>query len=80
VSWPFLALLALAVAVVVGAEWQRLVRRLGGARFSGEARRTRERQRRKANLKLVSSETEEFEQSVQRDLAELPTIEERDRR
>jgi len=79
VSWPFIVLLALAVAVVVGAEWQRLTSRLGG-RFDGEARRIRERQRRKANLKLVRSETEEFEESVQRDLAELPTIEERDHR
>ena len=74
-SWPFIVLLALAAALLVGAEWQRLAGRLGGDRFSTEARRTRERQRRKANLKLVRSETEEFEQSVQRDLAELPTIE-----
>jgi len=80
VSWPFIVLLALAVAVVIGAEWQRLGNPLSGSRFGGEARRTRERQRRKSNLKLVRSETEEFEESVQRDLAELPTIEERDRR
>ena len=79
-SWPFIVLLSLAVAVVIGAEWQRLAGRLGAGRFTGEARRTRERQRRKSNLKLVRSETEEFEESVQRDLAELPTIEERDRR
>ncbi len=79
-SWPFIVLLALAVAVVIGAEWQRLAGRLGGSRFSSEARRTRDRQRRKSSLKLVRSETEEFEESVQRDLAELPTIEERDRR
>jgi hypothetical protein len=76
VSWPFIVLLAFAVAVVIGAEWERI----GGSRFGGEARQRRERQRRKSNLKLVRSETEEFEQSVQRDLAELPTIEERDRR
>jgi hypothetical protein len=75
VSWPFIVLLALAVALLVGAEWPRLTGRLGRGRFSAEARRTRERQRRKANLKLVRTETEEFEQSVQRDLAELPTIE-----
>jgi len=80
VSWPFLVLLALAVAVVIGAEWPWLAGRFGGGRFGGEARRIRERQRRKANLKLVRSETEEFEESVQRDLAELPTIEERDPR
>ncbi len=79
-SWPFLVLLALAVAVVIGAERPWLAGRFGSARFGGEARRIRERQRRKANLKLVRSETEEFEESVQRDLAELPTIEERDPR
>ena len=79
-SWPFIALLALAVVVVIAAEWQRLGGRVASGRFGTEARRTRERQRRKSNLKLVRSETEEFEQSVQRDLAELPTTKERDRR
>ena len=78
-SWPFIVLLAAAVVVVVAAEWQRLGGRFTG-RFGSEARRSRERQRRKSNLKLVRSETEEFEQSVQRDLAELPTTKERDRR
>jgi hypothetical protein len=79
VSWPFIVLLALAVAVVVAAEWQRLGAGFSG-RFGGEARRSRERQRRKSNLKLVRSEADDFEQSVQRDLAELPTTKERDRR
>ena len=79
-SWPFIVLLALAVAVVIAAEWERLGGRLVSGRFGTEARRTRERQRRKSNLKLVRSESEEFEQSVQRDLAELPTTKERDRR
>jgi len=65
-----IALLALAVAAVVGAEWPRL-----SARHGRDARAGRERARRKAALKLVRSETEEFEASVQRDLAELPTIE-----
>ena len=79
-SWPFIALLACAVVVVIAAEWQRIGGRAMSGRFGNEARRTRERQRRKSNLKLVRSETEEFEQSVQRDLAELPTTKERDRR
>ena len=74
VSWLMIALLALAVAAVVGAEWPRLT-----SRFGAEARARRERVRRKASLTLVRSETEEFEASVQRDLAELPTIEESDR-
>jgi hypothetical protein len=74
VSWPFIVLLALALLLVVGAEWQR-VERLVGA----EGRRERDRRRRKANLKLVRTDEEEFEESVQRDLSQLPTIEERDR-
>jgi hypothetical protein len=65
-----IALLALAVAAVIGAEWPKL-----SARYGREARAGRERARRKAALKLVRSETEEFEASVQRDLAKLPTIE-----
>jgi hypothetical protein len=75
VSWLMIALLALAVAAVIGAEWPRLT-----ARYGGEARAHRERARRKASLKLVNNETEEFAASVERDLAELPTIEESDRR
>jgi hypothetical protein len=74
VSWPWVVLLALGVAVVIGAEWQRLSRLVGA-----DARRQRERSRRKASFKVISSEEEEFAASVERDLAELPTIEERDR-
>jgi hypothetical protein len=79
VSWPWIVLLALAVAVVVGADWQRVGRfttKLAG----GEARKARDRKKRKASLKLIRSEEEEFAESVQRDLADLPTIEEKDRR
>jgi hypothetical protein len=79
VSWLSIVLLAVAVLVLVGAEWPRVE-----ARFGGEARRRRERSRRKASLKLVRtqdevlrSETEEFAASVERDLSRLPTIEER---
>ena len=74
-SWPWIVLLALAVAVVIGAEWPRVGTDVGAA-----ARRQRERKRRKASLKLIRSEEEEFAESVQRDLADLPTIEEKDRR
>ena len=70
-----IALLALAVAAVIGAEWPKVT-----ARFGAEARSGRERARRKAALKVVRSETEEFAASVERGLAELPTIEESDRR
>ena len=64
-----------AVVVVIGAEWQRLAHLVGA-----DARNARERRRRKASLKLIRSEEEEFAESVQRDLADLPTIEEKDRR
>ncbi|MDX6511988.1 MAG: hypothetical protein QOE36_1492 [Gaiellaceae bacterium] len=74
-SWLWTALLALAVLVLIGAEWPRLVR------FAGvERRRNRERERRKSNLRLLrSTEEEEFAASVERDLERLPTIE-RDRK
>ena len=74
-SWPWIVLLVLAVAVVIGAEWSRVGRIVGA-----DARRQHERKRRKATFKVIRSEEEEFAESVQRDLAELPTIEEKDRR
>ncbi|MEX2255412.1 MAG: hypothetical protein WEC34_08235 [Acidimicrobiia bacterium] len=74
-SWLWVALLVLAAAVVIGAEWQRV-----GALVGADARRVRDRNKRKAGLKLIRSEEEEFAESVQRDLADLPTIEETDRR
>jgi hypothetical protein len=70
-----IALLAFAGAAVIGAEWPRL-----SERFGGDARRRRDREKRKASLTIVRSESEEFAASVERDLAELPTIEERDRK
>jgi hypothetical protein len=73
-SWPWVVLLVLAVAVVIGAEWPRV-----GTLVGADARRRRERSRRKARFKVIRSEEEEFAASVERDLADLPTIEERDR-
>jgi hypothetical protein len=73
VGWLMIALLVLAAAAVVGAEWPRV-----SARYGNEARSRRDRARRKGQLKLLRSETEEFEASVARDLEQLPTIEERD--
>ena len=70
-----IALLALAVAAVLGAEWPRL-----SARYGNEARRRRERSKRKSQLKLLRTERDEFEASVSRDLDNLPTIEETDRK
>ena len=74
-SLVWILLLVCAVAVLIAAEWPRLDRWLGV-----EARRGRERQRRKASLKVVRSEEslEEFQASVERDLSRLPTIDKRD--
>ena len=57
---------------MVGAEWSRV------GTLVAPTREARERSKRKASLKLIRSEEEEFAESVQRDLAELPTIEEKD--
>jgi hypothetical protein len=78
VSWPWLVLLVLAAVLAVAVEKPRLDRRFGAA-----ARRDRDRQKRKKQLRVVTSEddeSEEFIRSVQRDLDALPTIEERDRK
>jgi hypothetical protein len=74
VSWLYIALLAAAVVLVAGAEWPRL-----DERFGGEALRRRERARRKAKLHVVDGddEADEFAASVERDLANLPTIDDR---
>jgi hypothetical protein len=72
-SWPWIVLLALAVAVVVAAEWPRLQRVLGS-----EGRKQREREKRKAKLRVINPDDEDFVASVQRDLEALPTIEERE--
>ncbi len=73
VSWLYIALLAAAVVLVAGAEWPRLE-----DRFGGEPRRRRRRAKRKASLRLVrDDEADEFAASVQRDLANLPTIDDR---
>jgi hypothetical protein len=73
VSWPWIVLLVLAVAVVVAAEWPRIQRL-----FGSEGRRLREREKRKAKLRVVNPDDEDFVASVQRDLESLPTIEERE--
>jgi hypothetical protein len=82
VSWPWIAVLAAALVVLIGAEWPRVSGLLGA-----DARRLRERKRRKASLRVIRSAPDEgpepdpddFAESVRRDLDALPTIEERDR-
>ena len=74
-SWLYIALLAVAVVLVAGAEWPRL-----GERFGVESRRQRQRARRKASLRVVrDDEADEFAASVERDLANLPTTEDSER-
>jgi hypothetical protein len=78
VSWVFVALLACAVAILVAAEWPRLEHR-----FGVDGRRMRDRERRKANLRLLRperTESEDFAASVERDLSQLPTIDDEQRR
>ncbi len=74
-SWLSVALLACAVVAVIGAEWPRLGERLGL-----EARRKRERAKRKSQLKLLRTESDDFAASVERDLEQLPTLEDFDRK
>ena len=75
VSWLFIALLAAAVVVLIGAEWPRVSERAGS-----RARQKRARARQKAQLRLLRNESDEFAASVQRDLEKLPTIEEQEPR
>jgi hypothetical protein len=76
VGWLWIVLLACAVAVLGAAEWPRLTARLGW-----ERRRSRARERQKAQLRLLTTEddSDEFAASVERDLAQLPTTNDRDR-
>ena len=75
-GWLYIALLAVAVVLVAGAEWPRLEER-----FGVDSRRRRQRARRKASLRVVrDDEADEFAASVERDLANLPTTEDRERR
>jgi hypothetical protein len=85
VTWLSVVLLGCAVGVVIGAEWPRLRERLGL-----EAHRKRQRARRKSQWRLVrgdggdgdddDGDAADFAASVERDLDELPTLDESDRR
>ena len=74
VGWVWIVLLACAVAVLVAAEWPRLQARAGW-----QERRKRWRRRRQPELRVIRGEdddSEEFAASVERDLAQLPTLDE----
>jgi hypothetical protein len=78
-SWLPVALLLVALGVLAGAEWPRLQRALGS-----DTRTRRQRGKRKAQLRLLrgggseEDDSDAFAASVERDLANLPTIERRD--
>ena len=75
-----LVLLLAAIALVVATEWPRLAERGG---FAGKTmpRRGSKSMRRKGHLRVVRDEPDDdFARSVERDLAALPTIDERDRK
>ena len=84
-TWLSVVLLVCAVGVVIGAEWPRLRERLGL-----EAHRKRQRLRRKSQWRLVrgdagddddgDGDAADFAASVERDLDQLPTFDESDRR
>jgi hypothetical protein len=78
VGWLWIALLALAVVVLVTAEWPRLA---GRTPLRGIAP-VRPRPRRRSHLRVLEPEadpdSDEFAASVERDLAQLPTTKERD--
>ena len=73
-----IALLLAAVVLLGAAEWPRLAKRSG----AGRRLPTRKPRRRKSHLHVVQpyDESDEFARSVERDLANLPTIDERDRK
>ena len=77
VSLLAVVLIACAVVLVIGAEWPRLSAR---ARPAGEVRVRRRRAKSKAQLHVVQGDSDDFAESVRRDLERLPVIEEHDER
>lgn len=77
VTWIGIGLLAATALVLLGAEWPRLRERLGGDAWAARTRR-----RRKERLTLIrgDEEDDEFVKSVERDLADLPVLDEHEDR
>lgn len=80
-GWIAIALLVATVLLVIGAEWPRLSERVGSPAWARRSRR-----RRKERLTLIqgdehpATEDDDFVKSVERDLADLPVIEEHEDR
>ncbi|MDX6476304.1 MAG: hypothetical protein QOH95_1815 [Gaiellaceae bacterium] len=70
-----LVLLVAAAALLVAAEWPRIGNRAGLAQRS-----RRPRTKRKSHLRVVESDSDDFARAVERDLANLPTIDPRERK
>ena len=70
-----IALLVAAAVLFAAAEWPRIQSRAGS-----DGRRRRRREKRKRNLRVVgsASDSDDFARAVERDLAALPTIDEKD--
>lgn len=67
-------LLVAAIALLLAAEWPRLAARAG---VDPQTRRARARKR--SHLRVVENDdSDEFARAVERDLAKLPTIDDRD--
>ena len=77
VGWIAIGLLVAAVLVVIAAEWPRLSERIGADAWAARSRR-----RRKEKLTLIPGEDgdDEFVKSVERDLADLPVLDEHEDR
>jgi hypothetical protein len=70
-----IVLIGCAVLLILGAEWPRI-----SERFASQDRPKRRRRRRSTKLHVVEPEADDFAASVQRDLENLPVIEERNGR
>jgi hypothetical protein len=73
VSLIAVILLAAALVLIGATEWPRLARRTGL-----DTKVRHERKRRKSHLRIVDAENDDFAKAVERDLAALPTIDDRD--
>ena len=73
VSLVGVIILAAAIALLAAMEWPRIARLIG---IDPKVRR--ERKLRKSHLRVVKAEDEDFAKAVERDLAALPTIDDRD--
>jgi hypothetical protein len=77
VGWIAIGLLVAAVLVVVAAEWPRVSERIGADAW---ARRSRRRRKEKLTLIRGDEAEDDFVKSVERDLADLPVLDEHEDR